>query len=352
MKKDYYNILGVSRNASQQEIKKAYRKLAFEYHPDKNPGDREAEEKFKEAAEAYEVLSDQEKRSIYDMYGHDGLKSRGFEGFSGFDDIFSHFSDIFGDVFGFGGFGGSRGGRGRTPRRGADFRYDLEITLEEAYNGTTKEIVIPREDQCLTCGGNGSEPGSSPATCRTCGGRGQVVNSQGFFMITTTCPVCRGRGSVIVKKCSVCSGTGMERIEKKLSVKIPRGVDTGSKLRLPGEGGSGERGGHTGDLYVVVVVRKHEKFAREDSDLHTLLDVSFTSAALGGRRAVKTLDGDATVEIPEGAQPGDVIRIKSKGMPSGERGGFGDLFVHLNVTIPKKLTKEQQQLLKKFTETE
>ena len=348
VKRDYYEILGVARNASAADIKKAYRQAAVKFHPDRNPDNPEAEENFKAAAEAYEVLSDPDKREVYDAYGHDGLKGQGFQGFRGFDDIFSHFGDIFGDMFGFGG-----GQRARTgPRRGSDLRFDLKITFEEAAFGCKKEVPIARFERCVHCGGSGAAHGTSPETCASCGGRGQVVRSQGHFMISTTCPVCRGKGTVIRDSCDVCQGTGKERVERKISVKIPPGVNTGTRIRLSGEGEPGERGGYAGDLYVFISVESHPLFERDDYDVHCEVPLSFVQAALGAKLDVPTLWGQETLKIKPGTQPGEVVKLKGKGIPRLQSFGKGDHYVHLRVVIPTELTREQKKLLEKFADTE
>ncbi len=349
-KQDYYEILSVSRDASGEEIKKAYRKLAMKYHPDRNPGDQEAEERFKEAAEAYEVLRDQEKRQVYDRYGHEGLAGTGFQGFSGFEDIFSSFGDIFEDFFGF----GTRGrGRSRS-RQGNSLRYDLEITLEEAFTGKEDEIVFQKEDLCETCSGTGSRPGSEPRVCSTCQGRGQVVRSQGFFQISTVCPTCRGEGRVITDPCDSCHGQGRIRAERRITLKIPPGVDHGSQLRLRGEGEPGENGGPPGDLFVVIHVRKHEFFTREREHLFCEVPISFVQAALGGTLEIPVL-GDEDAEelaVPKGTQPGDVLTLQGAGMPAIRGQRRGDLFVKVNVRVPKRLNQRQKELLQEFAELE
>ncbi len=350
-KRDYYEVLGVSRDATDEEIKKAYRKLALKYHPDRNPGDKEAEERFKEAAEAYEVLRDPEKREIYDRYGHDGLEGKGFTGFTGFDDIFSSFGDIFEEFFG---FSTGRGRRNRA-RQGSSLRYDLQLTLEEAFFGKEQEIVFHRLDLCEMCQGTGVSPGSQPEVCPTCQGRGQVIRSQGFFQISTTCPSCRGEGQIIRNPCPECKGQGKVQVERKVTVKIPPGVDTGSQLRLRGEGEPGENGGPPGDLYVVIHVREHEFFKREGDDLICEIPISFVQAALGDTILIPTMGDEqgTELEIPPGSQPEEIIRIQGKGMPS-LRGNSrrGDLYVRLQVKIPKKLNERQKELLKEFAETE
>ncbi|UCH07099.1 MAG: molecular chaperone DnaJ [Deltaproteobacteria bacterium] len=349
--RDYYDILGIPREASADEIKKAYRKTALKYHPDMNAGDREAEAQFKEAAEAYEVLSDREKKKLYDLYGHEGLKGIGFAGFGGFEDIFSAFGDIFDGFFGFG------GGRSRTTRarRGNDLRYDLDLTLEEAYQGKEEEIVFDRFDSCEICNGTGIAAGSEPATCPSCNGRGETIRSQGFFQIRTTCSTCTGTGEIIVDPCSSCDGRGRVRAEKRVLVRIPPGVDTGSQLRISGEGESGENSGPAGDLFVVIHVRDHVFFEREGDDLRCQIPVSFVDAALGTEISIPVIDGseDRRVLIPEATQPGHVIRIKGCGMPSLKRAKRrGDLFVQVMLKTPTHLSQRQRELLMEFEELE
>ncbi len=347
-KKDFYDILGLGRSATSDEIKKAYRQLAMKYHPDRNPGDKEAEARFKEAAEAYEVLHDPNKRRIYDQYGHEGLQGTGFQGFSNFDDIFSSFSDIFGEVFGFS--SGRRSYR-RGPSRGSDLRYDASITLEQAAKGTELDLEIPKTESCDICGGTGAEPGTSPETCKTCGGKGQVYRSQGFFTISTTCSHCRGTGQIITKPCKQCRGAGNISRKKKLKVKIPAGVDTGATMRLTGEGEAGELGGPPGDLYVFIDIKAHETFIRQGDDLYIEFPVSFVQAALGTTISVPSLDGDVDLEIKPGSQPGEIYTLKGKGIKHLRSHGQGSLNVGIRVEIPKKLTKEQEELLVKFAQT-
>jgi len=350
-KRDYYEILGVPRDADDEQIKKAYRKLALKYHPDRNPGDKEAEESFKEAAEAYEVLRDREKRELYDRFGHAGLEGTGFRGFSGFDDIFSSFGDIFEDFFGF----GRRSNRRSHPRQGPSLRYDLKLTLEEAFSGTEEEIVFHRMDNCTVCDGTGMPPGVQPEVCSTCQGRGQVIRSQGFFQISTTCPSCHGQGQIITDPCKECGGRGKIKVERKVTVKIPAGVDNGSQLRLQGEGEPGENGGPPGDLFVVVHVRDHEFFSRDGDDLVCQIPVSFVQAALGDTFQIPVLgeEGEHEISIPKGTQPGDVIKIKGQGMPSLRYGrNRGDLFVRVLVKIPEKVNQQQREILEAFAETE
>ncbi|HHO76030.1 MAG TPA: molecular chaperone DnaJ [Deltaproteobacteria bacterium] len=347
-KKDFYDILGVSRSATPDEIKKAYRTLAMNSHPDRNPGDKEAESRFKEAAEAYEVLRDPNKRHIYDQYGHEGLQGTGYQGFSNFDDIFSSFSDIFGDVFGFS--SGRRSYR-RRPSKGADLRYDASITLEQAAKGTELDLEIPKTETCAHCNGTGAEPGTSPEICKTCGGKGQVYRSQGFFTISTTCSHCRGSGQVISKPCNHCKGSGNIVRKKKLKVKIPAGVDTGATMRLTGEGEAGDLGGPPGDLYVFIDIKTHESFIRQGDDLYIEVPISFVQASLGTSISVPSLDGDVDLEIKPGTQPGEIYTIKGKGIKHMRSNGHGSLNVGISVKIPKKLSKEQEDLLLRFAQT-
>jgi len=347
-KRDYYDILGVGRNASEDEIKKSYRKLALKYHPDRNPGDKNAEECFKEASEAYEVLRDPEKRQIYDMYGHAGLQGRGFHGFSGFDDIFSSFGDIFEGFFGFG--GGARV-RGRS-RRGSDLHYDLKISFMEAAFGTEKAIEIPRFEPCMDCNGSGVENGFQKEVCKACKGTGQIVRSQGFIRIATSCPRCGGEGSIISTPCKRCGGGGRVEAEKEIKIKIPKGINTGMRLRVGGEGERGHDGGPPGDLYVTVHVEDHEFFKREEDDIICRVPISFTDAALGVAIDVPTLEGAERIQIPHGTQPGDVLRLKGKGFPRLQMQGRGDQIIIIDVKIPSHLNRKQEELLREFARTE
>jgi molecular chaperone DnaJ len=348
-KRDYYEVLGVARTASIDEIKKAYRKLALKYHPDKNPGDAEAEEKFKEAAEAYGVLSDDEKRARYDRYGHQGVGGMG-----GFDpNQFADFGDILGDLFGFGDFFGTRGrGRSTRPARGNDLRYDLELEFMEAVFGKDVTLNVPRVAGCKTCSGSGAKPGTQPVTCTGCQGRGQIRYSQGLFAISRTCPQCGGAGKVIKDPCAACNGAGRVREEKKIAVKIPAGVDDGSRLRVAGEGESGFNGGPSGDLYVFLSVRDHAKFTRRDYDIHSEQTVSVTLAALGGEVKTETIDGAESLRITAGTQPNQVYRLRGKGVPFLDGTGRGDHFVHINVRIPTALNDEQRALLEQLAALE
>ena len=353
-KRDYYEILAVSRTATDQEIKSAYRRLAVKFHPDKNPNDAGAEEKFKEAAEAYSVLSNPEQRQRYDRFGHAGVSSgaagAGSWGAPGFGGI----EDILGDLFGFGDVFGGRGGTRRSSaQRGADLRYDLEITLEEAANGMTAQLRIPRLESCDTCKGSGAASGSHPENCTTCAGTGQVRYQQGFFSVARTCHVCRGTGKVIKNPCPDCKGTGRVEREKQLEVKVPAGVETGSRLRVTGEGEAGAQGGATGDLYVVIHVAEHEMFERQSSNLYEAIPITFAQAALGADVMVKTLiDGEEKLKIPMGTQTGTVFCLRGKGMPALGGRGRGDLFVSVTVITPTTLTREQRRLLEQLAEVE
>jgi molecular chaperone DnaJ len=353
-KRDYYEVLGVDRQASDQQIKSAYRKLALQFHPDRNPGDHKAEEKFKEAAEAYAVLADAQKRGMYDRFGHAGVNA-GAGGGAGFDPtIFADFSDIFsnlGDVFGFGDIlGGGRRRRG-GPQRGADLRYDLEITFDESAEGTETSVVLPREETCETCSGSGAAPGTSVETCAQCRGTGQLRYQQGFLTVARPCSTCRGTGKTIAKPCTTCRGMGRVARERKLTVKIPAGIATGQQLRLSGEGEHGSGGGPPGDLYVVVHVQEHPFFHREGDDLYCELPIHFPTLALGGSIKVPTLNGREDLSIPSGTQPGARFRLRGKGMPSVTGRGHGDLHVIARAAVPKKLTKEQKQLLEQLART-
>lgn len=347
-KRDYYEVLGVDRSAGDSDLKKAYRKLALKFHPDKNPGDQAAEEKFKEAAEAYEVLRDANKRQIYDQYGHQGLEGSGFSGFGGFEDIFSSFGDIFEDFFGFG--GGRRSGR--RVNRGADLRYDMQLTFMEAAFGTEKKIDVEKAEACTECKGSGAEPGTGAETCPQCGGSGQVGRSQGFFTVRTTCNHCRGQGQVIANPCKGCRGHGKVLSQKKVSVRIPGGVDNGSRLRLTSEGEAGAYGGPHGDLYVFIHVEAHDFFKRDDTNVLCQIPISFVQAALGDTINIPTLKGETDLEVPKGTQPGDLFRLRGEGIPSLRNGHRGDQIVQVNVKTPTNLNKKQVSLLKEFASLE
>jgi molecular chaperone DnaJ len=345
-KRDFYEILGVAKNSSEDEIKKAYRKLAMKYHPDRNPDSKEAEEKFKEVKEAYEMLTNPEKREAYDRYGHAGVDPNmggmgGGGGFGGFGDAFG---DIFGDIFG----GGRSRSSGPQVYRGADLRYNLEITLEQAAHGFDTTIRVPSWDKCDTCHGSGAKPGTQPVTCSTCGGHGQVRMQQGFFSIQQTCPKCHGTGKIIPEPCPSCSGAGRIKRNKTLEVKIPVGIDNGMRIRSTGNGEPGTNGGPPGDLYVEIHIKPHPVFQREGDDLHCEMPISFAKAALGGEIEVPTLDGKVSFTIPDGTQSGKTFRLKGKGI-KGVRSGYpGDLFCHVAVETPVKLTDKQKELLREF----
>jgi len=359
--RDFYEVLGVSRDASAEDLKKAYRKLAVKYHPDKNPGDKEAEERFKELSHAYEVLSDSEKRAAYDRFGHAafqpggaGAGGGGYGGFGGFHDAADIFSQVFGGAFGdiFGGGSGAtrRDASGRS--RGSDLRYDLEITLEEAAKGVLKDLQITRFMPCGTCGSTGSASKAGAKRCSTCGGAGQVISSRGFFQIQQTCPSCQGSGQQLVDPCGTCGGEGRTKQKDRVSIQIPPGVDTGIRLRSSGHGDVGTRGGPSGDLYVVLHLKQHDLFEREGDDLHCHVPVPFPRAALGGEVKVPTLDGSATIKLPAGTQNGAQFRLRDKGMPvlgGGQRRGM--LYVHIDVEVPTKLTSRQRELLEELSET-
>ncbi len=346
-KRDFYEILGVNRDASEEDIKKSYRKLAMKYHPDRNPDSKDSEAKFKEAKEAYEILSDADKRRAYDAYGHAGVNPQmgsgpGGEGFGGFSEAFG---DIFGEIFG----GGRRGG-GSQVYRGADLRYNMEISLEQAARGTETKIRIPSLDECETCHGSGAKPGTKAKTCQTCNGQGQVRLQQGFFSIQQTCPTCHGTGKVIPEPCTTCHGAGRTKAHKTLSVKIPAGVDDGDRIRLSGEGEAGVNGGPAGDLYVVVQLKPHGVFQRDGADLHCEMPITFTVAALGGEISIPTLDGEAKIKIPAETQSGQVFRLRGKGIRPVRQTSAGDLMCHVVVETPVRLTERQKELLRELEE--
>ena len=348
-KRDYYDVLGVARDADAREIKKAYRRVAMKHHPDRNPGDKAAEEKFKEASEAYEVLSDQQKRGAYDQFGHDAVS--GNAGAGGFGGGGANFSDIFGDVFGdiFGGGGG--GGRSRGPARGSDLRYNLDVDLEQAVKGTDVKIRIPTLVNCDNCGGSGAKKGSSPVTCTTCGGVGQVRMQQGFFSVQQTCPNCRGQGKMISDPCGTCRGQGRIEETKTLSVKVPPGVDTGDRIRLSGEGEAGPDGGPSGDLFVQINVREHKIFERDGKHLYCEVPISIVDAALGGELEVPTLDGRVKLKIPAETQTGKLFRMRGKGVTPVRGGATGDLLCRVTLETPVNLTKKQIELFKQLQES-
>lgn len=349
-KRDYYDVLGVGRQSSEEEIKKAYRKLALKYHPDRNPGDKDAEEQFKEAAEAYEVLHDPQKKHVYDAYGHEGLRGTGFSGFGGFEDIFSSFGDVFQEFFSFG-FGG--GGRTRTSSKpGDDLIYDLVLSFEEGVFGTEKQITIEALAVCGQCGGSGAEPGTKEMVCLMCQGTGQVVQTQGFFRVSTTCTRCQGTGKVLVSPCKTCKGNGRVKKARQVQVRVPAGVDTGTRLRLRGEGESGYRGGATGDLYVRLEVEPHEFFERDGDNLYCKVAISFTQAILGDKIEIPTLDGEKMLRIEPGTQPGAVVRFGGEGVPRLRGYGRGDLFVEIEVKIPSRVTQRQTEIITEFMEIE
>ena len=350
-KRDYYEVLGVSRSASEQEIKSAYRKLALQFHPDRNPNNPDAEEKFKECSEAYAVLADGEKRAAYDRYGHAGVSASGAGGV-GFDaTVFQDFGDIFGDLFGFGDiFGGGQRRRSRA-QRGADLREDITLEFEEAVFGTETKVTVRRHEPCEDCRGSGAAPGKGPVTCRSCKGQGQVRYQQGFFSIARTCPTCQGTGNVITDPCPKCKGEGRVLRQRVVDTKVPAGVEDGTRIRFAGYGEAGTFGGPPGDLYVVLHVKEHPFFDREGNDLHCVIPISFTQAALGAEIRVPTLDGDQNLKIPEGVQSGTTLRIRGKGVPVLNGHGKGDMFVEVRVQTPGKLTKRQRELLQELEGT-
>ena len=352
-KRDFYDVLGVSKSASPEELKSAYRKLAVKYHPDKNPDDKASEDKFKEAGEAYGILSNKEKKQNYDNFGHAAFEGGGGGrqggGFGGSAD----FSDIFEDFFGDFGGGGSSRGRKNTSNKGADLRYDLSITLKEAYEGKKQDIKFSTTEKCNTCKGNGSKPGHSPDRCTVCGGNGKVRSNQGFFTVQQTCPQCAGSGEEITHPCNDCNGQGNKQASKKISVTIPKGVDDGTRIRLAGKGEAGTKGGASGDLYLFINVKSHDLFKRSDENLFFEFPISIADAALGTTIEIPTIDGGkAKIKIPDGTQNGKQFRLKGKGMPYMRGSGNGDLYVQVNTEVPVSLNKEQKELLEKFREIE
>ena len=351
--RDYYEVLGVQRTAAVEEIKAAYRKAALKWHPDRNPTNKqEAEVKFRECTEAYSVLSDGQKRQIYDTYGHAGLSGVGAGSPADFNTVFQDFHDIFGDFFGFEDIfsGGRRGGRSRA-QRGADLRYDMTLTFEEASAGVSTKIKVPRQEYCESCNGTGAKKGTGVAACQSCGGRGQLAYQQGFFTITRTCPNCQGAGQIVRERCPDCRGQGRLEREKTIELRIPPGVDTGTRMRVNGEGEVGANGGSPGDLYVVLEVKEHAFFERRGADLYCTIPLSVTQAALGTELQVPGLNGDEKLKIPEGTQSGAVFRIKGKGLADPRGGGKGDLYYHVRVLTPTKLTREQRKLLEQLGAT-
>jgi molecular chaperone DnaJ len=348
-KRDYYQVLGVERGADEQALKSAYRKLALKYHPDRNQGDKDAEERFKEAAEAYGVLSDSQKRALYDRFGHQGLQSSG--GAPGFDPAaFSDFSDILGDFFGFGDLFGGGARRRERAQRGEDLRFDVEIPFEDAITGASIDIQVPRLDPCSRCNGNGAEPNDGLTTCSTCRGRGEVVYQQAFLSVRRTCSTCRGTGQIVRRPCTQCRGEGYVRSERRLRLNIPAGVDSGTRMRLASEGQPGARGAPPGDLYVVLRVKEHPVFERHEDDLHCVVPINVAQAALGAEIDLLTFDGLKTVKIPEGAETGTEVRLRGLGAPRVNGGRRGDIVVHVRVETPRKLSREQRRLFEQLRE--
>ncbi|HXH65120.1 MAG TPA: molecular chaperone DnaJ [Mariprofundaceae bacterium] len=351
-KRDYYDILGVAKDADLNAIKRAYRKLAMQYHPDRNPDDKEAAERFREVTEAYEVLSDKDKRARYDQYGHAGVDAQmqdfwghgGFQDSHAFRDFGDMFGDVFGDLFGFG------GGGGRMSNRGADLRYDLSLSLEEAAAGREVELDIPKQVECETCKGSGARPGTHPVPCSTCGGHGQVQMTQGFFAVRRTCPACHGRGVRIESPCTDCGGTGRVRKQHKLKVRIPAGVYDGAQVRVGGQGEAGLQGGPSGDLYIVVSLKSHPIFEREGPDLHCTMPITFPQAALGAEVEAPTLTGRVKIRIPAGSDDGKIFRLKGHGVLDLRTGHKGDLYVKTRIAVPRKLTAKQEALLREFAQ--
>lgn len=348
IKRDYYEVLKISKDADEKEIKRAYRRLAIEFHPDRNPDNPEAEEKFKEAAEAYEVLSNPDRKRLYDQYGHDGLKNNGFSGFGGMEDIFSHFGDIFSDFFG---FGGGMGG-GRRSRKGKNLPAQVELTFIEAAKGCAKEVEVQHHVKCEECGGSGAKPGTEPIQCSTCKGQGQVAHQQGFFIVQTTCPSCRGAGNIIEDPCPECNGDGLTLETDVLKVTIPAGVEDGLTLRVPGKGEASTTGGPPGDLYVSILVENDPRFEREGPTLITTVPVTYTQLALGTTITVPLVEGETEAEVKPGTQPDEILILKNEGLPRIRRKGKGDLLVRMELKIPKKLHKEEEVILRDLAEKE
>lgn len=361
-KRDYYEVLGVPRGASKDDIKKAYRKVAVANHPDRNPGDKTAEERFKEATEAYEVLADDSKRQAYDQFGFAGVEGMAGAGAGaqGYSHAFHDFEDIFGDLGGFGSifdqfFGGGRrrGGRRESVQRGSDLRYDLSIAFKDAVFGTKAEVSYPKEISCDRCSGSGSEPGSGSKTCPTCGGAGQVRRSSGFFSIASTCPTCNGEGTIVEKPCAKCGGSGLLKKNQKINVTIPAGVEDGRRIRIPEQGDAGPRGGPPGDLYVVIRVKPHEYFERDGHDVYCVIPITYTQAALGGEVHVPTLDDKKVkVKIPSGTQNNKILRLRNEGIPHASSGRRGDMYIRILVTVPQRVSSREKTLLKELAEME
>jgi molecular chaperone DnaJ len=346
-KRDYYEILNVSRDCDETALKVSYRKLALQYHPDRNPDDRQAEEKFREAAEAYSVLSDPQKRAAFDRYGHQGVNNG--SGQAGFDEsAFADFGDILGDLFGLGDMFGQRGGRRSRAQRGEDIRYDLEISFADSMKGLSADLLIPRKETCAKCHGTGGEPNGGLITCTVCSGRGEVLFQQSFLSIRKTCPSCGGRGKLIRQACTQCKGEGSTKLDKKLKVNIPAGVDNGTRLRLSGEGNPGPAGSQPGDLYVVIKVLEHSIFERRENDLHCILPINIAQATLGAEIEIDTFDGLQRIVVPEGSQPGAQFRLRNLGVPVLNSRARGDLYVHLDVQVPKKLTRDERKLFEQL----
>jgi molecular chaperone DnaJ len=348
-KRDYYEVLGVGRDTSAAEIKKAFRTLAMKYHPDRNPGDKSAEAAFKEVAEAYDILSDDQKRQMYDRFGHEGLRGAGMGGgYQSTEDVFSHFGDIFGEIFGFGGGGRGRGGGGQRLRRGADLEYQLGVEFLEAAKGCEREIEFPKHALCNTCTGSGAKPGSQPTTCLTCGGVGEVIQAQMFLRIRSTCPACQGRGKVVKDRCNDCTGSGRVRVSEKVKVTVPAGVDEGMQLRLNGKGDVGDPGAPPGDLYITLRVKQHEMFRRDGTSVICTVPMSFPQACLGGVISVPTIDGEEEITIEPGTPSGKVIHLRGKGIPAINGRGRGDHLVQLVVAVPKTMNAKEEELVRQL----